>query len=369
MKILLVGGGSGGPVQPLLAVAEEIKKIHPKTKFLLLGTKKGPEGLMAKNAGIPFLSIPSGKWRRYFSLRNAATPFFVGAGFVRAITILKKYRPDCVFGAGSFVQVPVVWAAWLLRIPVVLHQQDLLASLANKLCQIPATRITVTFEDSLTDFSSGLGLFYQKKKKDKIILTGNPFREQLKHATREQAIRHFKLEPDFPTLYAVGGGTGAAFINRLVEKALPQLTKAVQIIHSTGQGKASSRTCPHYHPYEFISDPGLAYAAADIVLCRAGLSTITELSNLEKMSIIVPMPGSHQEVNAYMLAKLRAAIVIDQRHLTPEILVSLIRKLLFESRIQAEVKRNISKIMPKNAGKKIAEIIIELIKSNKAEHK
>ena len=119
MRILLVGGGSGGPVAPLLAVAEYIKEYHPHANFLLVGTNSGPERLMAEKAGISFVAITSGKLRRYFSLKNFLAPVLVGAGFVQSLKLLKKYHPDCVFGTGSFVQVPVVWAAWLLKIPVV----------------------------------------------------------------------------------------------------------------------------------------------------------------------------------------------------------------------------------------------------------
>jgi UDP-N-acetylglucosamine--N-acetylmuramyl-(pentapeptide) pyrophosphoryl-undecaprenol N-acetylglucosamine transferase len=362
MRILLVGGGSGGPVAPLLAVAEEIQELHPKAQFLFVGGKMGPERLMAEKAGIPFASIPAGKWRRYFSGHNFFTPLLVGAGFIKSLKILRHFKPACVFGVGSFVQVPLCWAAWLLGIPVVLHQQDLQPSLANTLCQITAKKITVTFEDSLTDFASGLGLFYKKRKTDKIILTGNPFRRKLKFADREKACKYFGLKPDLPTLFAVGGGTGALSLNRIIKDSLPQLVKTVQIIHATGQGKLSGKAQENYHPFEFIAEIGLAYAAADIVLCRAGLSTITELSNLEKVSIIVPMPGSHQEINAMLLADHRAAVVVNQNHLTPEILIRLIRKLLFEPGIQKELKENVSKIMPKDAGPKIAKIILEAAK-------
>ncbi len=358
MKILLVGGGTAGPVTPLLAVAEEIKITHPIAKFLLVGTRKGPEAEMAEKAGIEFVSIPAGKLRRYFSIKNFGTPFFTIAGFFKAFNIIRKFKPDCIFGAGSFVQVPVVWAAWFLRIPVVLHQQDLQPSLANTICQIAAKKITVTFEDSVTDFLSGSGLLYKHNKEDKVIFTGNPFRKNLLNFTREQGLKEFNLVPDMPVLLVLGGGTGAAFLNELIENSLPALTKSVQIIHSTGHNKSKLQATKNYHSFEFISSMGAAYAAADIVLCRAGLSTITELSNLEKLSIIVPMPKSHQELNAFLLAKLDAAIVVNQERLNSSILTGLVRKLLFEHNLQQELKKNISKVMPKNSVTKIAEIIV-----------
>lgn len=365
MKILFAGGGSGGPVAPLLAIAAEIKKEHPKAKFLLVGTKSGPERLMAAQAKIPFEAIPAGKWRRYFSVANAGTPFLVLAGFLRSFLLLKKFRPDCVIGSGSFVQIPVVYAAWILRIPVVLHQQDVQQSLANTVCQFFAKKITVTFEKSLTDFIRDAGLFY-KKKPDKIIWTGNPCRFEAKNFTRSEGLKHFGLKEDLPVLYAVGGGTGAVFINGLIRASLPDLAKTVQIIHSTGPGKymITGLNYPNYHPKEFVNEAGLAYAAADIVLCRAGLSTITELSEFKKTAVIIPMPGSHQEINAALLAERRAAIVLPQQKIKPENFAGFIRKLLFEPTLPEALQKNITGLMPKNSGKKIAAIVLKIIQEH-----
>lgn len=359
MKILLVGGGSGGPVSPLLAVADEIKKHHPKAEFLLVGTKHGPELQMAEKAGIPFARISAGKLRRYFSVKNLFSLFITFVGFLQALRLIKCYRPGCVFGTGSFPQVPVVWAAWFLRVPVVLHQQDVYPSLANRLCQVVSSKITVTFAPSLTDFSSSIGLFYKRKREDKVVLTGNPFRERLSHGSKEKAQKEFPLRDDLPTLLVLGGGTGADFFNNLILKSLPQLSKVVQIIHSTGRGKYKTAAGENYHPYEFISNMADAYAAADIVLSRAGLSTLTELSNLKKLSIIVPMPNSHQEYNAEYIYDKKAAAVFDQSSLTPENFLQFIRRLLVEGEIQRQLKDSMAGIMPKGANTKIAEIILK----------
>ncbi len=359
MKILLVGGGSGGPVAPLLAVAEHIKNTHPKAEFLFIGGRVGPEAAMAKRAGIRFVPITAGKWRRYFHFGNILTPLQVVIGFFQSWKILAKFRPDCVAGAGSFVQVPVIWAAWARRVPVALHQQDVLPGLANRLCEHAADKITVTFSDSLTDFSSGLGLFY-KKNKNKIVLTGNPSRESLKRSTRAQGLKRYGLKPDLPTVLVLGGGTGAAALNKLVADALPQLARVVQIIHSTGSGKSAGLRRENYQAYEFIQDMAQAYAAADIVIARAGLSTITELSNLGKVSIIIPMPESHQELNGFLLYRQQAAIVLDQRGVSAEGLVQVVRRLLFEPALQERLKDNIGKIMPHDSNAKISDIIVKL---------
>ncbi len=152
MRLLFVGGGSGGPVAPLLAVANHIKQNHTTAEFLFVGTEHGPEQQMVKESGFKFVFISTAKLRRYFSWHNLIMPFKFVFAFFDAQKVLKEFKPDCVFGTGSFVQVPVVWAAWLRKIPVVLHQQDIMPSLANKLCQFNAKKITVTFELNLTSF-------------------------------------------------------------------------------------------------------------------------------------------------------------------------------------------------------------------------
>lgn len=363
MKILLAGGGSGGPVAPLLAVAEEIKRTNPKAQFLLVGGKTGPAIIMAKAAGIAFAGIDAGKWRRYFSLSNLVSPFLSAKGFFQAYKLIKSFKPDCVLGAGSFVQVPVIFAAKMQKIPVVIHQQDVVPGLANRLCQFWANKITVTFPDSLIDFSSGLGLFY-KRQKEKIVLTGNPFRGGLKNSSKQLAQKYFNLDPAFPTLLVLGGGTGAEFLNSLIAEALPELSRVIQVIHSTGPHKGLPEKKAHYISYEFISEMAHAYMAADIVLCRAGLSTITELSNLGKVSIIIPIPDCHQEMNAFLLFRQQAAIVLDQMHTGPGGLIKVVRRLLFEYDLQQSLISNIQKIMPKNAAEKIADIVVKLAESH-----
>ncbi len=363
MKILLAGGGSGGPVTPLIAVAEQIKIKHPRAEFLLVGTKYGPEAGMANSAGIDFEHITTGKLRRYFSLKNLLSPFLIFNGFLQARKIIRNYRPSIVFGTGSFVQVPIVWAAWLLKIPVVLHQQDVVPSLANKLCQWFSKKITVSFELSLSSFSTTLGFFYRKKAQEKIILTGNPFRQGLREGTREKAIKIFSLKRDMPTLLVLGGGTGAKFLNDLMVECSPKLTKMMQVIHSTGKHKNPKLNIENYHAFEFIKDMAEAYAIADIVVARAGLSTITELSNLRKVAIIVPMPKTHQELNALYLIEKEAAIVLNQDRVKTNNFLILLKKLLFAGEAQKVLKGNISKIMPHNAAEKIAELIIKTIET------
>jgi UDP-N-acetylglucosamine--N-acetylmuramyl-(pentapeptide) pyrophosphoryl-undecaprenol N-acetylglucosamine transferase len=362
MKIVIAGGQTGGPIMPLLAVVDEIKREKSHVQVMVVDTPTSAARIIAAKENLHFYPFRTGKLRRYWSVRTLLAPFAVAWGFLSALRLLHSFKPNLVMGAGGFIQVPVVWAAWLLRIPVLLHQQDVVPTLSNSLSAPFAKRITATFEQSQRDFHSGFGFFgpSKKDKKPLVVWTGNPFRESLLHASREEARKHFNLDAKLPVLLVTGGGSGAKRLNNLIYKALPDLTKAVQVIHGTGTGKKDPIVMNHYHAYEFIDRMDLAYAVADIVISRAGISTITELANLGKISIIIPLPDTHQEFNAGLLYELQAAIVMDQTITGPEKIVSVIRRLLLDGETQKMMHKNISALMPKHAAAKIAKLALEL---------
>lgn len=359
VKILLTAGGTGGPVAPLFAVAEQIKLREPGARFLLIGTAAGPEKSMAAQQKIAFVAIPAGKWRRYMSLKNLASPFQVLAGFYQALKIIRQFRPVCAIGSGSFVQVPVLWAAWFLGVPVLIHQQDVKVSLANVLCAPIASVISLTFAQSRLAFRQHGG-FFKPAKEDKIIFTGNPARRQIRTLDRTKALISFGFKSDWPTLLVIGGGTGACALNNLIVKALPELLRSFQILHITGQGKSLSDDAPNYRQFEFAQNMGVLYSAADFVLARAGLSTITELSILGKVSVVVPIPESQQEDNALLLYQKKAAVVLDQKQLSAGLLLKILRRLDFNQALRQSLAKNISALMPKHAALKLAAIVLSL---------
>lgn len=210
LRIILTGSGSGGPVVPILAVATELHHRKRDAQFLFIGTSDGPEKDLAEKAGIDFVSITAGKLRRYWSLRNLLSPFEIIAGFFQARAILKPLMPDVVIGAGGFVQVPVMWAAWFLGIPVFIHQQDVSPTLSNTLCAPIASVITTAFETSVTEFSSGTGLPIMKQSAQ-LYWTGNPSSLSLPLKNKSAALQHFDLDDRLPVLAVFGGGTGASF--------------------------------------------------------------------------------------------------------------------------------------------------------------
>jgi UDP-N-acetylglucosamine--N-acetylmuramyl-(pentapeptide) pyrophosphoryl-undecaprenol N-acetylglucosamine transferase len=351
-KILLSGGGTMGSVSPLLAVYQEIKSRQPKTEFLFVGTKSGPEKAAVESYKIPFASIPAGKFRRYFAWQNFVDPFWILAGFFQSFKIIRRFKPQAIMIAGAYVGVPLAWAGWLLKVPVLVHQQDIEIGLANKLMAKVAKEITVSFDVSLSDFS-------QSKK---AVLTGNPLRSEFYECDKEKSRTLFDLKSDLPVILITGGGTGSQTINGLVEKALPKITKFAQVIHTTGQGKNFSFNSDNYHQYEFLShEMPEALCAADLVVSRAGLSTLTELAVTAKPAVIIPLYQTHQELNAQHYQKHSAVVVLSEPGLNPEMFARMLRELLMDKEKLKALSENISKIMPRDGAVRVAEELLGLM--------
>jgi UDP-N-acetylglucosamine--N-acetylmuramyl-(pentapeptide) pyrophosphoryl-undecaprenol N-acetylglucosamine transferase len=345
-KIMLTGGGTAGSVSPLLAIAEDLK-VRADFEFLFIGTKNGIEKQMVKEAGIPYRSIAAGKLRRYFAWQNFFDIFKIKLGFWQAFFIILKEKPDLVISAGSFAAVPVVVAARILRVPVLVHQQDVRPGLANNFMAPFARVITVTFEKSLSDYGK------------KAVWTGNPTRKQIADNREERT--NFNLEDGLPVVFIYGGGTGAEAINKLVEGGLDNLLAFCQVIHSTGSGKMISKRHENYHPYEFLNAKQMcaALSAADVVVSRAGLGALTEISAAAKPAIIIPMPDSHQEDNAAIVLEKNAAIVLNQEILNSDSFVAAIKALLDNSEKREELSGNIKTLFKEGAN----EAVIEILKS------
>lgn len=343
--IFFTGGGTGGSVTPLLAVAHEVDAhIH------WIGTKNGPEHAMVTEAGYEFTAIAAGKLRRYISWRTLFDPLWVLIGFMQSLWLVIRYQPTWIVSAGAYVSVPVAWAGWLLGCKVFIHQQDVRPGLANKLMRPVATVVTVALAKSARAYG----------KKARVV--GNPVRGNLqKIPTPAAARKALGLHSKKPVVLVFGGGTGATFINELVRASARQLCKSAQIVHLNGSGKATgSKGLPRdYHSFEFFNaeEMARAYAAADLVIARAGLGTITELSYLKKPAIIIPMPNTHQVDNARFLETHEAARVLDQPVLEKEFFIKEVTALLQNTSECKQFGEHIGSIMPHNAAKTIAEIL------------
>ena len=370
MKIIYTGGGTMGSVSPLIAIHQRLSafaisnqnatadrlQVNKKNniinnyKALWLGTRNGPEKEIIEKEGIKFKSIAAGKFRRYFDLNNILDLFKILIALWQSFFILIFFKPNIVLSAGGFVSVPVVLVAWILGIPVLIHQQDIRPGLANKLMAPVAARITVALDISLKDFSSC-----------KTILVGNPVRQ----FSISKKISNFKFQNQLPLTLVMGGGTGALAINNLVWNNIDELTKFCNIIHVTGKNKNNKIiNNNNYKSFEFLGNEIFdVLNFADIVVSRAGLSSLTELAYFKKPTIIIPIPNSHQEDNAEYFADKNACIYLKQDDLNKNIFISNIKNLIDSKEIKKQLAENIHKIFIDYSGEKIIKEICKIQKS------
>jgi len=361
MKILLTAGGTGGHVQPILAMISELKRIAQEKKipleFLWIGGEKGPEKEFARSKNIPFKGISVGKIRRYFSWQNIVDLFKISRGIIQAFLIVRKFKPDKVFGKGGYVSVPGVLASWLLHRSIIIHESDSIPGLANRFLSHFATKIAISFEECERYFP-----------RDKCVLTGNPIRSEILEGSKECGFSYFKLSKDKPIIFVTGGSQGSRAINEIVKKAMPELLKICQVIHQSGiqnsKFKIQNSKNIRYRRYGFLKSKEMAdaYALADLVISRAGSNTLFELAALEKPSILIPLPTSaqnHQLRNARVFEKSGGAQVILQKDLTQQVLLKNIKDLLDNKERLEGISRNVSKLARLDAARKIAEMIID----------
>ena len=343
--IILTGGGSGGPVTPLLALADDLRAGGFDIAWI--GTRAGIEKQIVSEAAIPYHSIAAGKFRRYFSWHNIIDPFKILVGFFQSISLLTTLGPRLVITAGAFVSVPVVWAAWALRIKVIVHQEDIRPGLANRLMAPCADVVTVTFEESLKDYGN------------KARWTGNPVRQEFRNAAQ-----HEPQPYDVPRVLILGGGTGATGINNLVAESLEELIKFCSITHICGQREGAlivSKERYTLRAFLNAADMAQEMKAADLVITRAGLATLTELSYLAKPAIIIPMPNSHQEDNAAYFEKKGAALVLQQSLLSSSMFIDSIKNMLTNAGARQLLSSGIKAIMKSDAQDAMMKIINEFI--------
>lgn len=347
-KIILTGGGTGGSVTPLLALVPRFQAEG--LDVLWIGTRTGVEKKIVSDAKLPFYAIASGKFRRYFSIKNFTDPILIIIGFFQSLFLLLKLRADVVMSAGGFVSVPVVWAAWCLRIPITIHQQDIRPGLANRLMSVCASVITVTFEKSLQDY------------KQKAVWVGNPVRPEFIKALESG----LKKQTALPWLLILGGGTGSEALNELVLASLPTLTKQFYVIHITGN-KISEKdfsSIYNYEPHSFLPAEKIAETMrqATLVITRAGLGTLTELSFLSKPTIIMPLPHSHQVDNAAYFQKNEAAIVLSQTDCSVEKFIQTIISMTEDAALLEKLSLSINRLIKPEAEKQIFTIVHDLIR-------
>ena len=279
-KIVLTGGGTLGHVTPHLSLIPHLQKAGYEIHYI--GTEKGMEAEKIRSVpGVTYHAVKSGKLRRYFDWKNFTDPFRVLAGMIQSAALMGKIKPDVVFSKGGFVAVPVVFGAWLNRIPVLCHESDLTPGLANKLCKPFAKRFATTFPEC----AAALG--------DKAEMTGTPLRPELFCGSRAKGLSLLNFDGTKPVLMMMGGSSGAQAVNAALRASLPEITKEFDVAHICGKGNLdeSLKGTPGYTQVEFLdADLPDALAACDLVLSRAGANALCEFQALAKPLLLVPYP-------------------------------------------------------------------------------
>jgi UDP-N-acetylglucosamine--N-acetylmuramyl-(pentapeptide) pyrophosphoryl-undecaprenol N-acetylglucosamine transferase len=322
-RIVLTGGGTAGHVTPNIALIPALQEAGYEIAYV--GSYEGMERKLIEDIGIPYTGVATGKFRRYFDPKNFSDPFRVLKGYREAKAYLKKYRPDVVFSKGGFVSVPVVRAAAKLKIPCVIHESDVTPGLANKLCIPVASKVCCNFPETLPLIPG-----------DKAVLTGTPIRRELSDGDAAKGRELCGFNDRKPVLMIIGGSQGASAVNQAVRDALPRLLERFQVVHLCGKDKMDNLllTVDGYKQFEYVTtDLKDIFAAADIVISRAGANAICEILSLKKPNILVPLPTGRgdQILNAKSFKEQGFSVVIDQEDLTTNYLLEQVNAL-YENR-------------------------------------
>jgi len=365
-KILISGGGTGGHIFPAIAIADALKEKLPQVDILFVGAKGRMEMAKVPLAGYPIKGLWISGFQRSFSLKNLLFPLKLIVSLVKAGRIISKFKPDVVIGVGGYASGPIGQMAVRKRVPLVLQEQNSFAGVTNKILAKKASKVCVAYE--------GMEKFFPK---DKLCLTGNPIRKNVIEidGKRDQALHYFELSKSKPVVLIVGGSQGARSINESVNRGLELIvSKDLQLIWQTGKPyaptarrdileKLNASDKKMIRVQEFINKMDLAYAAADIVVSRAGAIAISELCAVGKPSILIPLPSAaedHQTSNALALADKDAAIYLKDAE-APEKLASLVIGLAKNEEQKKQLVLNIKQMAIPDSANKIADEVIELM--------
>jgi UDP-N-acetylglucosamine--N-acetylmuramyl-(pentapeptide) pyrophosphoryl-undecaprenol N-acetylglucosamine transferase len=356
MRFVIVAGGTGGHLYPGIAVAQELRRWDPRAKLIFIGTKGRLERDIVAREGFTQLAITASGLARRTWREQATSLGHLAKGFGEAFRILRRLQPNVVLGLGSYVTAPVILAACVLGIPRLLHEQNVVPGLANRLLARLVDRVAVSFGESLAYFPKG-----------KAVLTGNPVRAAIWQVRdqRRDADGRFQL-------LVFGGSQGAHRLNLVMLDALPLLASEwprLWVVHQTGQpdyAMVQAAYAQHGFPgvvQPYIQDMAAAYREADLVLCRAGATTIAELTATGRPAILVPFPYAarhHQELNAGALAAAGAAVVISERDLNGARLAQQLQHFLHHPKAVAEMAARSLALGKPDAATRVAHLCLEL---------
>lgn len=357
-KFIISGGGTGGHIYPAIAIANELKTRYPDADFLFVGAKDRMEMEKVPQEGYPIEGLWISGLQRTLSLKNLLFPFKLFFSLLRSRSILKKFKPDLAVGTGGYASAPLLKVASNKGIPCLIQEQNSHAGITNKWLSGKVKSVCVAYE--------GMEKFFPKEK---IKLTGNPVRQDLLdvRSKKEDGIDYFQLKKDRKTLLVLGGSLGARKINELIDRSLPFFAeKDMQLIWQCGkfyEEEYAAKASKLVKVCAFIDRMDLAYAAADVIISRAGALSVSELCLVGKPVIFIPSPNvaeDHQTKNAIAITKQNAAILIEEANLEREFEAEFTALLNSESK-QKELSENIKKLGKPNATKAIVDEIENLL--------
>jgi UDP-N-acetylglucosamine--N-acetylmuramyl-(pentapeptide) pyrophosphoryl-undecaprenol N-acetylglucosamine transferase len=365
VTIVIAGGGTGGHTSPGLAVAALLRARGIPHAWI--GSRDGLEARRARELGIPYHAIPTGKLRRAWAWRNVTDlAVNVPAGILRAWLLLRRLRPRAVLATGGYVALPVALAAGLARVPVIVHEQTAVPGLANRLAARRAWRVAVTFAESARHFHGV-----------RVVVTGNPLRAELRAGSRADAVARFGLDPALPLVYVTGGAQGAHAINRAVGEALQTLLAHAQVIHQSGDQPATGdrawlearrAALPPALAARYTVRPWVGeelagiYAAAALVVTRAGAGTVNECCHLGLPALYIPLPGARgdeQTANARLVGRAGGCAILPQATLTPALLAERVQGLLAEPARLKEMGERARTLAVPDAAERLLQVLLE----------
>lgn len=360
VRVMITGGGTGGHIFPGIAIADAVKKIEPESDIIFVGTKGKIESRVVPKAGYKFVSIWISGFRRSLDLKNLLFPLKLIVSLIQSFLIIKKFKPDVVVGTGGYVSGPVVFIASLLGVPTLIQEQNSYPGITTRLLSALVDEVHISFEASRKYL----------KSKDNVFLTGNPIRSSLKIYPKSEALKFFGFDEGKKTLFVFGGSTGARSINEAMLEIIDELVeKDIQVIWQTGmfdfeRVKDKCKEMRGVKVFQFLDEIDYAYSACDLSVCRAGATTISEITYFGVPSILVPYPfaaANHQYENAKVLFENGAGEILLDSELKSKLKEKILNLITDDEKLRMMRERARSLANPE-AGDIIAKSILKLAK-------
>lgn len=367
LRVIISGGGTGGHIFPALAIANAIRKLNPETEFLFVGAQGKMEMEKVPAAGYKIEGLWISGIKRELTIDNLSFPFKVLSSVSKALRIIREFKPDVAVGVGGYASGPLLYAASLKNIPCLIQEQNSYPGITNKILAKRVQKICVAYD--------GMEKYFPKEK---ILLTGNPVRENVLkiEGKRQEAFSFFRLNPEKKTILVVGGSQGARSINRSILAGLNEIRHAdVQVVWQTGklfydeaQNAVSSAGMENVRVFDFISQMDFAYAAADLIVSRAGASTVSEILLVGKPSVMVPLPTAaedHQTKNIEAMVRKNAALMVRDADASAQLVATALDTLRDEQLLKSLASNAAAQALP-NSAEKIAGEVIALASEKKS---